>query len=79
MHLQGFPEFDTDMKAAVIEIPVQVNGKMRGNIELNDVNMEEDEVVKLAMASEEIAKFVDGKEIRKVIYVRERILNLVVG
>ena len=60
-----------------IKIAVQVNGKLRDTIEIN-LN-EEDEVVKnMALYSENVKRFTEGKEIKKVIVVKNKIVNIVV-
>ena len=60
-----------------IKIAVQVNGKLRDTIEIN-LN-EEDEVVKnMALNSENVKRFTEGKEIKKVIVVKNKIVNIVV-
>ncbi|MBR2909048.1 MAG: leucine--tRNA ligase [Clostridia bacterium] len=74
---ESWPTYDA--KALVqdeIDLPVQILGKMRGTIKVN-VKASQDEVVKLAIENAEIAKFVTG-DIKKVIYVPGRILNLIV-
>ena len=59
-----------------IEIPVQVNGKMRGTIKVS-ADASQDEIVEVAKASEEISKHLAGN-IVKVIYVPKKILNVIV-
>ena len=59
-----------------IDLPVQILGKMRGTIKAN-VKASQEEVVKSALANAEIAKFITG-DIKKIIYVPGRILNLIV-
>ena len=59
-----------------IEIPVQVNGKMRGTIKVS-ADASQDEIVETAKASEDISKHLAGN-IVKVIYVPKKILNIIV-
>ncbi len=61
-----------------IEIVVQVNGKTRSRVEVAR-GAGEAAVVAAAVADETARRFVDGKEIRKKIYVPGRLVNLVVG
>lgn len=61
-----------------VEIPIQINGRVRSNLTIS-ADASEDEVLELAKADETIQKYLDGVEIRKVIYIPERILNIVVG
>src|SRR5215212_684683 len=73
----GWPRYD---EALVVEdrvtMAVQVNGKTRGTITLSKT-ASQDEAVASAMAEANVAKFVIG-EIRRVIFVPGRMLNLVV-
>lgn len=61
-----------------IELGVQVNGKFRGVIQLPP-NASEESAVAAARAHENVAKFMSDTEMRKVIYVPNRILNVIVG
>jgi leucyl-tRNA synthetase len=74
----SWPAFDA-MKAAgsEVEIAVQVNGKLRARLTLAR-GLDQDAVVKQALGEAGVKKFVDGHAIRKVIYVPDRLLNLVV-
>lgn len=68
-----------DEKALIlneIEIPVQVNGKMRGVIVVPAESSQE-QIVEIAKFSEEIEKYLSG-EIMKIIYVPKKILNIIV-
>ena len=60
-----------------IEIPVQVNGKTRSKIRI-PLGAEEKAVVAIALKDPTTARFVENKPLRKVIYVTNRLLNLVV-
>ena len=67
-----------DEKAMVlneIEIPVQINGKMRGLVKVS-TDITQDELVEVVKASEEISKHLTGN-IVKVIYVPKKILNII--
>jgi leucyl-tRNA synthetase len=73
------PWIEYDEKLCVddtIKMGVQVNGKARGEIEI-EKDAEQDVAVELALAQERVAAQVDGKEIKKIIYVPGRILNIV--
>ncbi len=61
----------------MITMGVQVNGKARGEITVS-TTAEEDEAVSVALQEGRIKAQVDGKEIKKIIYVPGRILNIVV-
>jgi len=57
-------------------IIVQVNGKLRAKLTVA-ANAAQDDVEKLGLAEENVAKFIEGKTIRKVIYVPGKLLNIV--
>jgi leucyl-tRNA synthetase len=74
-----WPEFDPALvKDDVVEIGVQVNGKVRGAITLA-VDADEATAVAAAKADERIRANLEGKAIKKVIYVKAKILNFIVG
>jgi leucyl-tRNA synthetase len=60
-----------------IEISVQVNGKMRARITVS-AEATQDEAVVVALADTNVQKFVDGKPIKKAIYVKGKLVNIVV-
>lgn len=64
-------------KDDVIEIPVQINGKVRDRITVA-ADAGEDEVKSAVMASEVIQKHLEGKEPKKVIVVKGKLVSLVV-
>ena len=73
-----WPAFDTRLAAAgEVEIVIQVNGKVRGRVTVSR-GASEAEVVALALAEEAVRRFVDGKPVRKTIYVPDRLVNFVV-
>ena len=66
------------LKEANVTYAVSFNGKARYNIEVA-VDTPRDEVEKLALEHEGAAKWIDGKSIRKIIVVPNKIVNIVVG
>jgi leucyl-tRNA synthetase len=60
------------------EIGVQVNGKVRGRVMLA-IDASEDEAHKAAIADPNVLKFVEGKTLRKIVYVPGKILNFIVS
>ena len=69
---------ESALEKSIVQIVVQVNGKLRGKLDISPDACEED-IEQLAKALENVAKFVDGKTLRKVIHIREKIVNFVVG
>jgi leucyl-tRNA synthetase len=73
-----WPAFDERLAAAGdVEVVVQVNGKVRGRVTVSR-GASEAEVVARAMQDEAVRKFVNGKSLRKTIYVQDRLVNFVV-
>ena len=73
------PVFDEKYLAEnTFAYPVSFNGKMRFKLEL-PVDMAKEEIEKMAVEAEEAQKWVEGKTVRKVIVVPNRIINVVVG
>ena len=61
----------------IIEVPVQVNGKVRGRVRIA-ADAEEDTAVEAALAEPNVAAHVGGRELRKKLYVPGRMITLVV-
>jgi leucyl-tRNA synthetase len=75
----NWPTFDAEKAADdTIKIAVQVNGKLRGTVE-TAAGSEQDAVVALAKAQENVTRHLAGSAIRRVIFVKDRLLNFVVG
>ncbi|HYR98132.1 MAG TPA: class I tRNA ligase family protein, partial [Gemmatimonadales bacterium] len=73
-----WPAFDERLAATGdVEVVVQVNGKVRGRVTVSR-GASEAEVVARALQDESVRKFVDGKPVRKTVYVQDRLLNFVV-
>ena len=73
-----WPEYDESMTvAAHTEMAVQVNGKLKGTVTVA-MDSEQDAVVEAARQVEKIAKALDGMQIVKVIFVKNKLINLIV-
>ena len=66
------------LRADVLEIPVQVNGKVRGKIQV-PAEAAEAEVLDIARADGNVGKHLEGQTVKRAIYVRGRIVNFVVA
>ncbi|HSA83749.1 MAG TPA: leucine--tRNA ligase [Patescibacteria group bacterium] len=79
VHTSAWPTFDT--KAIVhetVKLAVQVNGKLRAVLELDQVSAKDEKKVReLAEKEPSVAKFLEGKSVKKFIYVSGKILNFV--
>jgi len=73
-----WPEFDeAALELDMIELVVQVNGKLRGRVAV-PADASKDDIEKLAIADDNVQRFMDGKAIRKIIVVPGRLVNIVV-
>ncbi len=73
-----WPSYDERLASAGdVEIAVQVNGKLRSRLTVPR-GMAEQDVLARVLADEAVKKFVDGQKVKKVIYVQDRLVNLVV-
>ncbi|MDR1173674.1 MAG: class I tRNA ligase family protein, partial [Puniceicoccales bacterium] len=74
-----WPDYDDSKIVATSQkIIVQVNGKMRAELVVNDVNMSEDAIFELAINIENVRKYIAGKKILKKVYVNGTVVNFVV-
>jgi len=75
---EKWPEYDESKTVEdSVEIGVQVNGKLRGSIEVSN-DTTEDDMVSLALDNENVKRHTEGKEIIKTIVIKKRIVNIVV-
>jgi len=74
----GWPDFDPEkIVEETIMIVVQVNGKLRDRLDVPR-EIKEEELKKLALASDKAKGAIGEKEIRKVIYVQKKLVNIVI-
>ena len=73
-----WPSYDEDkLSFDSFEMPVQINGKVRGKV-IMDKEASKEDAIKSAQEDNNIKSYIEGKEIRKIIYVPGKILNIVV-
>ena len=74
---EAWPEVD---EAALvqnnIEMIVQVNGKVRGKVQVT-VDADDETIKDAAQANENVQRFIDGNTVRKIIVVKGRLVNIV--
>ena len=76
---EPWPKVDENLlKEDTYEYPVSFNGKMRFKIEL-PLDMTKDEIEKTVLADERSARWMEGKAVRKFIFVPKKIINLAIG
>lgn len=78
VHQQPWPEYDASLAVeATVEIPVQINGKVRDRVVVSSTATAEEQTA-AAKAQEKVAAQLEGKQIVKVISVPGRMVNLVI-
>ena len=77
IHNQKWPDWDPDIAAdEVFTMVVQVNGKLRDRLEV-PVSINESDARTVALSSERVSTYISGKELRRMIYVPGKLLNIV--
>ncbi len=77
IHLDKWPHFNlSKIQVDEVVIGVQINGKVRAELHVAGTFTEED-IKQQAMQLPEVKKWIDGKEIKKVVYVKGRVINIV--
>jgi leucyl-tRNA synthetase len=78
IHQQAWPKVDeAAAKEDMIELPVQVNGKVRDRITVA-ADASEEEIKSAALASETVQRYLEGKEPKKVIVAQRKLVSVVV-
>ena len=76
--IQPWPVADADLvRDDTVTVAVQVSGKLRATIEV-ERDMDKTALEKLALANDNVQRAIDGKPVRKVVIVPNRIVNVVV-
>ena len=76
---EPWPSFDEALLVEdSIEFPVQVNGKLRGHIDITP-ETSASEIEELALTCEKVQQFLSGKEVKKIIVVPNKLVNIAVG
>jgi leucyl-tRNA synthetase len=75
----GWPEYDAAVaKADEIVVPVQVNGKLRARLTV-PADVTEDDLRARALADPQVRPHLDGKEVKKVVVAKGKLVSIVVG
>lgn len=73
-----WPTFDKEAaKEDEITLVVQINGKVRSRIQV-EAGISEETIKEMALADERVQKFIDGKDIRKIIVVKNKLISIVI-
>jgi leucyl-tRNA synthetase len=65
------------LEVSEFELAIQINGKLRGKVFAN-INLEQDEIEKIARSVDNVSSNLDGKNIKKTIYIKGKIINFVI-
>jgi len=77
IHTEKWPAADlSKIETEAVKIGIQVNGKVRAELEVGAGESEE-EVVKKALGFADIQKWIEGKKILKTVFVKGRLVNFV--
>ncbi|MBI5816936.1 MAG: leucine--tRNA ligase [Candidatus Yonathbacteria bacterium] len=78
IHLESWPKWDEGkIKEESVTIMVQVNGKIRGSFVVT-TELSEEEAKDRALGLSNVQKWIEGKEIKKVIYVKGKLVSIVI-
>ena len=78
VHVSEWPKYDEKyIKEDLIEVPVQINGKLRGTVVINPATSE-DELKKLAAELEGVKRHLEGMQVIKTVVVSRKLINFVV-
>jgi leucyl-tRNA synthetase len=73
-----WPKWDEEkMKTETVTVVVQVNGKLRSRIEVG-IDSDDETVKEVALKDSKVKKYTDGKEIKKVVFVKNKLVSIVV-
>jgi leucyl-tRNA synthetase len=80
VHRVRWPEFDDSLiDNDILTIIVQINGKVRGQLEVNALqSIEKEKIEKIAREDTKITKWLEGEDIKKVVFVPGKIINFVI-
>ena len=79
VHLQSWPQGDPEKaEEEIITVVVQVNGKVRDKLTVTP-GADAETLETQALGLDNIQKWIDGKPIRKVIVVPDKLINIVIG
>ena len=77
IHLESWPEYDSKLlEEEKVNLVVQVDGRVRDTI-LVERGLDENQVRLFALASENVQNHISRAEVKRVIYIKDRLINLV--
>ena len=78
IHSQKWPDYNPKLiSKETIQLVIQINGKVRDKITVK-TDISEKEAQELAKSQEKMQKWLEGKEIRKIIFIPKKLINIVI-
>lgn len=78
IHGTSWPSFNPEkLVDQSVKVVIQINGKVRGDMEVK-IDTPDDEMKKMSMERPDIVKWIEGKEIKKVVVIKNRLVNIVI-
>ena len=75
---QSWPKYDKNkIRQQKVLLVIQINGKVRGKVEIES-GISEEEAMKFVKENKNVSKYLNNKEIKKVIYVQDKIINILI-
>ncbi|MCJ7805612.1 leucine--tRNA ligase [Patescibacteria group bacterium] len=80
IHKASWPQFDPDLaREKRVVVVVQINGKLRAELEVNSLQgQNQEEIEKLSKSDPNIVKWLEGKKVKKAVFVPGRLINFVI-
>jgi len=79
IHVDHWPKWDEAyLQSEEIMIVVQVNGKLRAKMEVSK-DISADQIKQQALSQDNVVRFIEGKEMKKIIYVPGKLVNIVIA
>ena len=74
----NWPDYEAELaKEEEVELVIQINGKVRDKIKVK-ADISEEEAKKIATESEKVKNYINGKEIKKIIFIKGKLINIVI-
>ncbi|MEK7626985.1 MAG: leucine--tRNA ligase [Patescibacteria group bacterium] len=78
VHKEKWPEYDIELtKEKTFDMVIQINGKMRGIFNA-EIGISEDAAKKIALQDNKIQSCIAGKNIKKIIFIKDKLINIVI-
>jgi len=78
IHQEKWPEYEAELiQEDKFDLVIQINGKVRDKV-LVETNISQKQAEKIALAREKIIKLTTGQKIKKIIFVKNRLINIVI-